>query len=275
MEGNKERSGYNSREMELIQELVKERQKAGQELPYEQLDDYELPPRQQFPMLKKPTITIRYGKMNCNMAAIRLFEGVQHVLPMVSQNKHRVAICPCKEEESGSVEWARQQKKDGKWVNKDITCPDVIEKIYAFMGWERECRYKIYGELRNSKEGLILVFELDEFMMVEPNKEEYVDPVTGETKKRQVKYFPDYYKNRIGRSYNDYVQAKQMSLFEDTDAYASLAEVTAEDSVPTAEEVQSARQQASSRTEDMDTYEYGEQRHMPREGMNYYEGDKA
>lgn len=34
------------------------------------------------------------------------------------------------------------------------------------------------------------------------HQEEFVDPVTGETKKRQVKYYPDAYKNRIGRSYN-------------------------------------------------------------------------
>ena len=268
---------YSSRELELIQELVKTRKESGKELVYEQLDDYEVPPRQQFPMTKKPTLTIRYGKMYCNMAAIRLFEGIQYVIPMISRNKRRVAMCPCSEEESGSVEWSRQRKKDGKWMNKDINCPDVVEKIYSFMGWERECRYQIYGELRNSKEGLILVFELDEFKM--PNREEFVDPETGDVKKREVKYYPDYYRNRIGRSYNDYVQAKQMSLFEDTEAYASLEQVAEEEDVTTAEgEVNveaESYQQGALITENMENYEYGQQRSLPREGMSYYEGDEA
>lgn len=50
-------------------------------------------------------------------------------------------------------------------------------------------------------------------------KEEFVDPVTGETKKRQVKYYPDAYKNRIGRSYTEYEQYRQLNLFEDFGNY--------------------------------------------------------
>lgn len=55
--------------------------------------------------------------------------------------------------------------------------------------------------------------------MFAPKKEEFVDPVTGETKKRQVKYYPDAYKNRIGRSYTEYEQYRQLNLFEDFGAY--------------------------------------------------------
>ena len=55
--------------------------------------------------------------------------------------------------------------------------------------------------------------------MFTPKKEEYIDQVTGEKKQRQVKYYPDAYKNRIGRSYNDYAQYRQMNLFEDFNEY--------------------------------------------------------
>ena len=55
--------------------------------------------------------------------------------------------------------------------------------------------------------------------MFAPKKEEFVDPVTGETKKRQVKYYPDAYKNRIGRSYTEYEQYRQLNLFEDFGNY--------------------------------------------------------
>lgn len=169
-------------------------------------------------MLKKPAVSIKYGQLTFNMAAIRLFEGVKHVLTVVNTEKKRRAVVPCAEEESTSVEWARVNKQ-GKWVNKNITSVDFVENLYHLMGWNRECRYKVLGRVAASDRGLILVFEMEEAIMFAPKKEEFVDPVTGETKKRQVKYYPDAYKNRIGRSYTEYEQYRQLNLFEDFGAY--------------------------------------------------------
>ena len=206
------------REQALIQELIKTKQEQKQELEFESFEGYELPPRTQFSMLKKPAVSIKYGKMTFNMACIRLFEGIQYILPLVNIAKKRLAVALCVEEESASVEWARF-KKNEVWVNKDITSVDFIEKIYQAMGWRRECRYKVLGRVANSDRGLILVFDLDEAIMFTPMKEEYEDPKTGEKKKRQVKYYPDLYKTRIGKSYEDYEQARQINLFEDIMSY--------------------------------------------------------
>ena len=216
------------KEYELIQQLIKMRQDSNRELEYERFDGYELPPRTQFSMLKKPAVSIKYGKLTFNMAAIRLFEGVQNVLPMVNRQKKRLAIVPCTEEESASVEWAR--KKGDTWVNKTVTSLDFVESVFQFMEWDRECRYKVLGRLVNSDRGLILVFDLEEYIMFEPNQEEYVDPSTGETKKRHVKYYPDFYKDRIGRYYSDYVTIRQMSLFEETETYSDVSNVSADTS---------------------------------------------
>ena len=206
------------REQALIQELIKTKQEQKQELDFESFEGYELPPRTQFSMLKKPAVSIKYGKMTFNMACIRLFESIQYILPLVNIAKKRLAVAMCVEEESASVEWARF-KKNEVWVNKDITSVDFIEKIYQAMGWRRECRYKVLGRVANSDRGLILVFDLDEAIMFTPMKEEYEDPKTGEKKKRQVKYYPDLYKTRIGKSYEDYEQARQINLFEDIMSY--------------------------------------------------------
>ena len=100
-------------------------------------------------------------------------------------------------------------------MNKNIISVDFVENLYHLMGWNRECRYKVLGYVAASDRGLILVFEMEEAIMFAPKKEEFVDPVTGETEKRQVKYYPDAYKNRIGRSYTEYEQYRQLNLFED------------------------------------------------------------
>ena len=131
-----------------------------QELQYESFEGYELPPRTQFSMLKKPAVSIKYGQLTFNMAAIRLFEGVKHVLTVVNTEKKRLAVVPCAEEESASVEWARVNKQ-GKWVNKNITSVDFVENLYHLMGWNRECRYKVLGRvemcIRDSDLGEIIL----------------------------------------------------------------------------------------------------------------------
>ena len=215
-----------AKELDLIQELIRTRLETERKLEYENLDGYEIPPRTQFSMLKKPAISIKYGQLTCNMAAIRLFSGVQYVLPMINSQTQRLAIVPCAEEESSSVEWAYRRIKDDVWQNKSMTSVDFTESVFRVMGWNRECRYKVLGHLAESERGLILVFDLSEAIMFEPNKEEYIDPTTGEIKKRQITYYPDYYKGRIGRSYNDYNRTRQLSLFESLDAFSSNQEPT-------------------------------------------------
>lgn len=213
-----EGQSYSSREQELIQELVKSRLEQKQELRYESLDGYELPPRTQFSMLKKPAMSIKYGKITFNMACIRLFEGVQHVETPVHPGKKKLTVIMCNEEEPASVEWARYRVKDETWVNKTISSNEFVEKIYSLMNWNRSCRYKVLGYVANSPRGLVLVFELEEAIMFAAQPMEYVDKETGEVKKKQIQYFPDEYKDRIGKSYNDYAQM-QTSLFETFDGY--------------------------------------------------------
>ena len=92
--------------------------------------------------------------MKFNMACIRLFEGIKYVLPILHPNKKRLALIMCPEEDSASVEWARQ--KDENWVNKDITSLEFVENIFRLMNWNRECRYKVLGRVANSDQGLCM-----------------------------------------------------------------------------------------------------------------------
>lgn len=226
---------YSFSDRELIRALVKSRLDQKSALEYEDLDGYELPPRTQFSMLNKPSVSIKYGKMTFNMACIRLFEGVQFILPLVHREKNKLTIVTCSEEESASVAWARQ--KDGEWKNKTITSEDFIEKIYRMMGWNRSCRYKVMGKVANSSQGLVLVFELNEAIMFAAKPVEFTDKETGEVKKKQVKYYPDEYKDRIGKSYTDYVSARQINMFEYLEeyvgqTYSDMPEASSEDNMP-------------------------------------------
>lgn len=222
-------TGMSEREFVLIKELIKTKLESNQELEYESFEGYELPPRTQFSMLKKPAVSIKDGKMTFNMAAIRLFEGVQYVLPMVNKDTKRIAIVPCAEEESASVEWARVRKKDGAWVNKTISSRDFVNAIYEVMGWSDINRYKVLGRVANSERGLILVFEMEEAITFEPRKENYVDKKTGKTRTRQIKTYPEKYNGRIGQTYDEYKQHHLQEGFEEVDKYSDKGEVAGDE----------------------------------------------
>lgn len=207
------------KEFVLIQALVKEKLEHGEELEYEKFDGYELPPSTQFSMVKKPTVTIKYGKIRFNMAAIRLFSGIKYILPMINGDKKRLAVVPRKEEESSSVEWARNRKKDDAWVNKDISSVDFVNKIFNMMGWKADCRYKIIGRIANSDKGLILLFDLEEALCFESEKKEVVNPLTGKTSVVNNKVYPKKYDGKIGTDYNDYMATESGGSFEDLTSY--------------------------------------------------------
>lgn len=211
-------SSYSAKEQKLIQQLVQVRLDKKSKLEYESLDDYVVPPRTHFSMLKKPAVSIKRGKMQFNMACIRLFEGIKHILPIISESKQRLAVLMCAEEEISSVEWARIKKN--AWVNKPITSLEFVENIFNMMEWNTKCRYKVLGRIAQSQRGLILLFDLSEAIMFDPVPEEYIDKQTGEVKKRTNKYFPDKYDGRIGRLYSDYETAQQLSLFESLSSYS-------------------------------------------------------
>lgn len=243
--------GISYREFELVQEFAKAKLEAQSELQYEDLSDYQIPPRTQFSMLKKSAVSIKYREITFNTTCIRMFEGITNVLMSLSEKKQRLAVIMRKEEGSATVEWSR--KKEDKYVNKTITSLEFTDAIYKLMNWDRNNRYKVLGRISNSAEGLILVFELEEAIMYDALPEEYVDRKTGELKKRVKVYYPEKYEGRIGNYYHDYVATEQLTMFENLDEYNNgekqNADSTSQDSNSFADAMRPAVLQENSATQ--------------------------
>lgn len=214
--GEEKGESYNYSDQELIRQLVKSRMEQGKELEYEDLSGYELPPRTQFSMLSKPAVSIRYGKLTFNSTSVRLFEDAMFILTPVNREKKRLMVVPCTEEESASLQWARIRKSDNAKVSRTISSEEFVLKLYKLMGWRISCRYKALGRVALAKPGPmpVLIFDLGEAIMFDSKPVEILDEETGEIKKKRVKYYPEEYKDCIGKSYNDYLETKQMNIFE-------------------------------------------------------------
>ena len=209
--------GYSAKEQELIHQLVQARLGKKNALEFESLVDYNVPEPVFFAQLKKPAVTFRANSLTFSMSSIRLFEGVQFVLPMTNYTRKRMVIAICAEEELSSVEWARKSK--GKWVNRTVTCPEYTQIIFQQMEWNNNCRYKAYARLADSERGLVLVYDLASAVMHDPLPEEYFDKRSGKMKKRYNKYYPDEIRMKLGRSYSDYEAIQRQSSFESLSGY--------------------------------------------------------
>ena len=74
--------------------------------------------------------------------------------------------------------------------------------------------------MATSDSGLILVFDLTEAIMFGAKPLSMKIQKPGKIKKKQLKFYPDEYKDCIGKSYNDYAASRQMNLFEDLSGYS-------------------------------------------------------
>lgn len=239
--------GYSPQEQDLIRQLVQSRLGKKNTIEFESLDDYVVPPKMFFSMIKKPAVSIRGNRLEFNMSCIRLFEGVQHVLPMLSERKKKMIVAICAEEELSSIEWAR--KKQDKWVNRSISCPEYAQSLFKMMGWREECRYKVYGNLANSERGLVLVFDLTSAVMFDPLPEEYFDKKSGTMKKRINKFYPDEIRMNLGRSYSDYEATQRRSSFESLSGYAdttgsAVASTVSDEAAASISQQEQAKRQA-------------------------------
>ena len=133
---------------------------------------------------------------------------------------------------SGGIDWQREKWQSGlgsKFIHQgEKNAVKYADEVIVLSKGVQDYFKEIYGREThfipngvNSDQGLCMLFDLEEAIMFTPKPQEYTDPLTGEMKKKQMKFFPDAYKNRIGKSYNDYIADHQMNMFEDFIGYQS------------------------------------------------------
>ena len=86
-------------------------------------------------------MTIRDGNITFNTACINGLENVVYVRFEINEDLKRLVIKPCDENDKHAVRWC--VAKPDKRKTRYIKCPDVTDKIFALMGWDKKYRYKI------------------------------------------------------------------------------------------------------------------------------------
>ena len=104
-------------------------------------EGYRVIRKELFPHQRDPAMTIRDGNITFNTACINGLEDVVYVRFEINEDLKRLVIRPCDENDKHAVRWC--VAKPDKRKTRYIKCPDVTDKIFSLMGWDKKYRYKI------------------------------------------------------------------------------------------------------------------------------------
>ena len=108
----------------------------------------------------KPALTISAGKMRFNKVCLNKFVDVEYVELLLNTVKRCIAIRPCSSDNPNAIRWGRL--KEGRWAVRDMSCRGLSRVLVDVMDWVAEDRYQFCGEFRQTDEGKLLLFTLDE-----------------------------------------------------------------------------------------------------------------
>lgn len=155
----------------------------------------------------KPKVTLNYDSITFNSSCVRLFEEVEHVLILMDANRRRIVLIPCQEHEKNAFKWCKI--KDGRKMARTSSARIFGGKIFEMMEWKKENRYKpqaIYQEVDGRP---IIVFNLNESEMVQP---ETITRDDGKKVYKCKKFYPEEWRNSFGMTYREHKESYKVDI---------------------------------------------------------------
>ncbi len=126
------------------------------------LAGYQVTKAELFAHSREPSVTIWQNKIKFNMACLKRFPKVTHVLILINQDQKRLIVKPCSPDTPDSLRWATGGgEKEVK--ARDMLCYIFSEKIYHLMEWSKDYRYKILGKPAVCNDEALYLFKLTDF----------------------------------------------------------------------------------------------------------------
>ena len=178
-----------------------------------------------FANLRDPAVTIRDGNITFNTACINGLEDVVYVKLMMDEEQGFLSVKGCDENEKEALRWC--VAKPDKRKSRKMRCPDFTDYLYALMGWDKKCRYKILGYQITFDGEVYYVFDLNvkKVFNEKPKKgeeelDENSEPIAVDTR-------TGYYSDDIASTFCvPMEQHKRETEVTDLDGYVNIAMLT-------------------------------------------------
>jgi len=155
----------------------------------------------------RPKITLNIDKLAFSSSCVRLIPDNSYVQMLFDQGKKRVVLLPCGQYDKDALKWS---SSNGAKLNpKSITARLLCAKLFDFMQWEANNRYKVMAVYQVLEGRKLIVFNLLEYEMVVP---EVVMDAKGNVKKKQRSYYPIDWRASFGTAFGDHRSTYEVNL---------------------------------------------------------------
>jgi len=164
------------------------------------LAGYQVTKAELFAHSREPAITIWDNRLKFNMACLRRFPGVTHIQVLINPDEKRLIIRPCDADAPDSLRWAKGGGQK-ELSNRDLQCRVFAAKLFDFMNWDPQYRYKILGKPASCDGEVLFLFKLNDFELF----------VGG---KRKGSYLPKEWRDYFGTPVPEHEESYKINLAE-------------------------------------------------------------
>ncbi len=184
-----------------------------------------------------PAITISGGKISFNKFCMKKFESVAFIQLLLHPAERKIAIRPCREEDTHSIRWRPDPER--ALYCKSLNCQHFGTALYKIMDWNPDFMYRIRGTWAKRGQEEIIVFSLTNAtpaMLIAPESEDAQS-------RRRVSMCPDEWMESFGEEFYEHtLENSFFYLTPDTEWKAQAVSIPApgieQIIIPTPEELQ-------------------------------------
>ena len=178
-----------------------------------------------FANLRDPAVTIRDGNITFNTACINGLEDVVYVNLMMDEEQGFFAVTGCDENDKEAIRWC--VAKPDKRKSRRMRCKDFTDMLYAQMGWDKKCRYKVLGYQVKYDGVIYYVFDLNVKQVFNEKPKKGEEPLDENGEPIPVDTRTGYYSDDIASTFAvPMEQYKRETEVTEMDGFVNIAMLT-------------------------------------------------
>ena len=193
------------------------------------LRGYEIARSQFFDSTDRITVTFSLNDIKFSTTAVRKLDSTLIEL-LIHPNKHLFAVRAVPQTHRNAMQWSK--KRENVSIPRAISGTAFMPTIYALLGWNADCRYRITGIKRGNGSDAVLIFNLEETEIFIPNDvidEQQIPDVPTDVKpftdtlKKNVRAYPPDWADTFGSNYYCHAQAQEFARFNEQNTISNEA----------------------------------------------------
>jgi len=155
----------------------------------------------------KAKITITHNSMALNAPAVKLFPDCQHFSVYLDEQNVRLIVMPTTENDVNGLKLAHI--RNGKIVPRTCTLRYFSPRLFRFMEWHQNAKYRMLARLREFGDKKVMMFDLvDSYQVISSVWE------CEEGKKHRTTRFilPAAWKGRFGYTWNELAEKERIGF---------------------------------------------------------------